>query len=106
MVSHSGKERSDPRREADSFCHVEFKPAWANHIYQCRIWNLSAKGMGILVRENSEILDHLKIDDVLEMRYHSEGATQLLKTKIQHITMQDKGRFKGHFLVGLLVLGN
>lgn len=107
MVSNPVERRSEPRRKPDNFCYVEFKPADESHIYQFRIWDLSFKGMCLLVRADSDILNRLKIDDVLEMTYYPEDShqpPQILKTQIRHITLEKEGRFKGHYLMGLLIL--
>jgi hypothetical protein len=62
--------------------------------------------MCILIREDSDILNHLKTGDILEMKYYTRDSskpTDYIRTKIKHITEDDTGRFKGHFLVGLSV---
>jgi hypothetical protein len=63
--------------------------------------------MGILVREDSEVLKHLKVGDVLNMKYHLPDSSEdpdYLKTEIRHITKDDQGRLGGHYLVGLSIL--
>lgn len=107
MVSQHWGSRSEPRNKPDKFCYVEFKPNQGSSIYQYRIWDLSSVGLCILVRQDSEILQMLHIDDVLEMNYHSEDTAappEPLEVRIRHITLQQEGRFKGHYLVGLLIL--
>jgi hypothetical protein len=32
-----------------------------------------------------------------------QGVLENLRTRIKHITMNDSGRFKGHYLVGLSI---
>jgi hypothetical protein len=73
-------------------------------MYHFLIWDISPKGMSILVKEDSHVLKSLKIGDSLDMKYFikdSPEPTEYLKTRIRHITKDEQGRFEGHFLVGL-----
>ncbi len=73
-------------------------------IYQFKIWNIAKKGMCILVRHDSNIMSHLKVGDLLDMEYYSGKGTKSIdqvKTQIQHITKNEHGQFKGHYIVGL-----
>ena len=73
-------------------------------IYQFKIWNIAKKGMCILVRHDSNIMSHLKVGDLLDMEYYSgkgKGPIDQAKTRIKHITKNEQGRFKRHYLVGL-----
>ena len=99
--------RSEHREPVDQYHSVELTVSPNRMIYQFRIWNISQKGMCILLKENSAAFNHIHVGDILEMKYYpSESArpTKFFKTKIQHITKEDTGRFKGHYLVGLLIL--
>ena len=99
--------RSEPRTILDRYYSVEFSLSGVEFLYQFKIWNLSQKGICVVVKEGSEILNHLKVGDVLDMKYYStesSGATKQLKTEIRHITQDEEGRFKGHYLVGLSIL--
>ena len=63
--------------------------------------------MGVLVKEASPILKHLEVGDILELKYYPMqlgGQPEFLKTEIKHITKDDKGQFKGHYMVGLSTL--
>lgn len=100
-------QRSEPRSFIDQYHCVEFQIFSLGTFYQFKIWNISNKGMCILVKANSAVLNHLKVDDVIEMKYYpkeSHGSIQGIKTQIRHITMSEQGRFKGHYLIGLSVL--
>jgi len=99
--------RSEQRRPVDRFHSVELNIGTLQMIYQFKIWNISLKGMCILIRHDSVVLDHLRVGDILQMKYHpmeSGRPGELLRTQIQHITKEEQGRFKGHFLVGLSIL--
>ncbi len=76
-------------------------------VYQFKIRDLSPSGIGILVNESSAVLEHIKINDVLEMKYNPKDASNLpeyLKTEIRHITKLEEGKFKDHYLVGMLII--
>lgn len=101
--------RSEQRKLTDQYHSVEFRLSGVEAIYQFKIWDMSSKGMCLLVKEESDVLNHLAVGDVLEMRYCPAGqcgnATQM-KTEIRHISKDEKGHFKGHLLVGLAILAS
>ena len=106
MTSNQPEKRAEPRTELEKYHSVEFKVSDFGSVYQFKIWNMSSKGMCLVVREDSHILKHLEVGNVLDMKYHTTDFSlpaEELKTQIKHITKQDQGRFGGHFLVGLLV---
>ena len=101
--------RSEPRDIVDKFYSVEFSLKGIDFVYQFKLWNMSSKGMCVLIKEDSVVLEHLKAGDIVDMKYYSSDSlspTEHLQTEIRHITKDDEGRFKGHFLVGLSILGN
>ena len=78
-------------------------------VYQFKIRDVSPTGIGILVNESSEVLDHLEVGNVLEMKYNPRNSSDLpesLETEISHITKIEQGEFKGHYIVGMLILSN
>ncbi len=99
--------RSDPRELVDQYYSVEFSIQGLELVYQFKIWNLSQKGMCVLVREDSAILEHVKVGERLKMKYYPTdllGPVEHLETEVRHITKDDEGRFKGHYMLGLLIL--
>ena len=99
--------RSEPRSAADKYYSVQFSTKSLPSFYQFKLWNISSSGLCILVKEDSEILPHLNINDVIEMTYYlkeGQGANETLQTEIKHITKNEDGRFRGHFLVGLSIV--
>jgi len=86
---------------------VEFSIDPSRPDYQFKIWNMSPSGMGVLAREGSEVLKHLKVGAVLTMKYYRSESFEEgeeLKTEIKHITKDHQGRFKGNYLIGLSIL--
>jgi len=100
--------RSETRTLIDRYYSVEFSKKGMDAIYHFKIWNVSAKGLCIVVKEDSALMQYLTVGDVLDMKYYptdETGAVEQLKTEITHITQNSAGKFKGHFLVGLSLLG-
>ena len=101
--------RSDERRPPDKYYSVQFSVKDLGYYYQFKIWDVSSKGMCILIGEDSTVMGYLKVGDVINMQYYlsdSVGTTEEFKTEINHITKNDEGRFKGHYLVGLSILNS
>jgi len=59
------------------------------------------------VKEDSDLLNHVKVGDVVNLKYYPTDSSQpgeLLETEIKHITKDEQERFKGVYLVGLSIL--
>jgi len=100
-------ERIEPRITGHENASVEFIPGNGKMFYQFKLRDFSSKGFGIIVKNNSKVLKVLKTGDILDMKYHPERATASPvshKTQIKHISDPDPGTYKGHMLVGLLIL--
>jgi PilZ domain len=107
LHENAPERRSEKRAEAERYYSVQFTAEGLASYYQFKLWNISTKGMCILVKEDSEVLKHLAVGDIIEMTYYltdSQGAQETLKTQIKHITLNEDGRFQGHFMVGLSIL--
>lgn len=101
------KRRSEHRKQGHQYYTVEFSINGLDHPYVFKIWNVQSMSMCVLVKENSDILPLLKVGDTLNMKYCSTGSVhppEYLETAIRHITKDDEGQFKGHYLVGLEIL--
>lgn len=75
--------------------------------YQFKIWEKEPRAVSVLVKENSDILQILKVGDTLNVKYYSIKSaypSDCRKTAIRHITRNDQGRLKGHYLVSLEIL--
>jgi len=99
--------RRDPRKIIDEFHSVEFSARNIDVSHHFKIWNLSLRGICVLVKEGASILKHLKVGDILDMKYYkpeSPEPSDYIKTEIRHITREEQGRFRGHYLVGLSLL--
>lgn len=71
------------------------------------VYNVASTGIDIIAKEGSAGLKHLKVDKIMEAKFtlsEVRGGFENCKVKIRHITKDDKGRFKGHYLIGLSIL--
>jgi len=103
------EKRSEPRRILDQYYSVEFSISSTLPVHQFKVRDVSPSGIGILLNESSAVLDHLEVGNVLEMKYNPSNSSDLpeyLKTEIKHITKIEQGQYKGHYLVGMLILGS
>jgi hypothetical protein len=108
MASNLVLIKSEPKKEVDRSYRVEFSVDGLHIAYQFRIWNKSSNYMCFLVKENSGLVPQLKVGDLLSLKCYYTDAyfpSEYLETEIQHITKKDEGRFKGHYVVGLEILG-
>jgi len=102
----SDDRRSEPRSIEKQYSSVEFSISNINYIYQFKIWDVSQSGMSILVKEDSEVLKHIEVGDILDMKYYLKESSEEpvnLKTEIRHITRDVPERIRGHLLVGLSI---
>ncbi|RLC31826.1 MAG: hypothetical protein DRH32_03700 [Deltaproteobacteria bacterium] len=110
FCSHfSNNEKTGPENQnfSDQFYSVEFLSPEIQVLYQFKLWNSEAEPLFVLVREESDIIGCLKTGNVFRMKYYGTDSgcpTKYLPTQIENITKEDKGRFKGHYLVSLSIL--
>ena len=107
MTDRCEERRAEERSIIDKFYSVEFSLPDCAFVYQFKILNLSSKGLCVLVREDSDLINHIKVGDILNLKYYPTDSlkpVEFLRTQIKHITRDDRGSFKGVFLVGLAIL--
>ena len=101
------EKRAELRKVLNRYYSVEFKLKETGTLYHFKLRDLSSNSLGILVNEDSAVMEHLKVNDILEMKYYppeASSSAEILKTKIIHITKKDGESFKGHFLIGLSII--
>ena len=94
-------------KSLDQYHSVEI-PVSDSVPYHFRIWHIDPDENVILIKENSNILSHLRVGARFNMRYYSSGDVYpagIRETAIKEIS-KDDGRFRGHFVVGLELLEN
>ena len=107
VIDKHEEKRSEPRTVLDKYYSVEFKLPVTGQIYHFKLRDISSKGLSILVNEDSAVLEHLKTGDILDMKYYFPDAaspSEILKTRVIHITKRQQEPFKGHFLIGLSII--
>ena len=96
----------ESNRDLDQYFCVEI-PVRAGIIYQYKIWQKETVFMAILVKEGSDFLSYIEEDSKFNMKYYSRDLFypyQELVTLIRHVSYQERGRLKGHYLVNLEIL--
>lgn len=99
--------RSEPRTQAAQYYSAELFVDGLDLPYQFKIMNLASSSMAVLVKENSEIVPRIKVGDTLKVKYYSQASpypSDYLATAVRHITKNDQGRLRGHYLVGLEIV--
>ena len=107
MVKDEIERRSHPRTLVDEFYSVEFSIDEHHAVYHCKLWNISDRGMCLVIKEGSAIANHLKEEVLVTMKFlktGSPGDTEVHRTRVVHVTRDTTGRFKGHYLIGLAVV--
>jgi len=99
------EDRNPPsEKHARDFHSVELSLTTLPIAYQFKILRMDSDPMCFLVKDNSDILNQLKVGDTLDMKYHSSNSaipSKSFQTQISDITRKERGRFKGHCLVGI-----
>lgn len=104
-IKKSAQMKSGFRTVIDQYYSVQFSINNPNNIYQFKLRNIFSKGICIAVKEDSDVLNHIKAGDMLNMKYctTNSGPTEKIKTKIKSINKIDQKRFKGHFVLWLSI---
>ena len=97
-------EVSPPVFTGNEFTSVEFRIQSMGTIYLSKLWNTDAGELCFLIKDGSAVLKHLSIGDEFDARFMTSSAPRApeeIRTRIHGIHLETKGRFKGHYLVGL-----
>ena len=100
------EKRSEPRRAKLRNYRIEIKFV-GQPIYQFRIINVTTKGAGILIKDDSAFLKMIEVGQIVEADFISPEGTApsgLYKAEIKHIAELDMQEHRGHQLVGLSIL--
>ena len=105
-VTSFKERRAKHRRTQLRNYRVEIKLIGAP-IYQFRVKDVSSDGAGILIKEDSKFLSMIEVGQIVDADFISPKGTDPsgnYRVEIRHITKPNKGKVKGHFLVGLSIL--
>ena len=101
------EKRLEDRELLDRYYSVEFLLEDTGLVYQFKLRDMSTQGLCILVKEDSAVLQYLKVGHTLDIQYNppqAKGKPATFKTRIRHITPKDQGAPGGHFLIGLTII--
>ena len=76
-------------------------------LYQFKLKDISPDGAGILVKDDSAMINHLEVGQALKIKFLGDSGSDLdgyYQSKIKHITKINERRYKGHYLVGVKML--
>jgi hypothetical protein len=99
--------RTEPRSTRLPSHRVEIKfPSVP--VYQLKVRDVSPNGAGIIVRADSKFLTMVQIGQELNVNFLAPTDAPTLsghhRLRIEHISELEKGRFKGHRVVGISIL--
>ncbi|MBW1803860.1 MAG: hypothetical protein JRJ85_24400 [Deltaproteobacteria bacterium] len=103
-VHQKNKQGLTSKRKATSYYSVEFSFEGVECIYQFKVWHTPAVYKCIIVKEDSNFLKWIRLGDTHTLKCNFENATHLSvfkNTVIRFSRKQEKGRYKGHYIVGL-----
>jgi hypothetical protein len=98
--------RSEPRKAKLRNYRIEIKFV-GKPIYQFRVINVTTKGAGLLIKDDSAFLKMIEVGQIVEADFISPEGTApsgIYKAEIKHITKLDNQDHQGHRLVGLSIL--
>jgi len=93
-----------PKEWCERYHCVEFSVQGMECTHQFRLWNSDPNSAFVLVKQNSDLLARLKVGDIMKMKYYTKDSmpkTEYRDTAISRITKEDRGKFRGHCLIGL-----
>ena len=102
----AGERRLETRRAKLRNYRIEIKFV-GKPIYQFRVINVTTKGAGLLIKDDSAFLKMIEVGQIVEADFISpEGKVPsgLYDAEIKHITKLDMQEYRGHQLVGLSIL--
>ena len=105
-TENPAERRSEIRENSEKMQSLELKLPNLP-IYVFKVKDTSSNGICFLVKGDSDILNHIQVGQVLNMRCHAEDITktsEVFISEIKHITKIDKGPYGNHQIVGLMIL--
>jgi hypothetical protein len=101
------EERRKPRSKDLSNPMVEIKIP-GNPIYQLKVRDISDKGVGVLVRPDSKLLNLIEIGHEIGIKLvlprDYRGPSGKFRARVEHISEIVEGPYQGHFVVGISFL--
>ena len=99
--------RTEPRAAHLSSHRVEFKFPGVP-VYQLKVRDISERGAGVVVKADSNFLAMITVGQELTIKLiapmESKSPVGHYRSRIEHISELESGRFKGHLVVGVSML--
>lgn len=98
--------RTTPRSTRLRNYRIEIKLV-GEPVYQFRVRDVSLKGAGILVKDDSAFLAMIEVGQVLEVNFISPRGSEpagYFRAEIKHISNLKQSRYQGHRLIGISIL--
>jgi len=105
-LTKSRETSSQTRMLKKRFYNAEMKLDGFYLVYISKLRDINGSGPCFIVKENSFIMNRLKVGLGLELKCWSNEYSSIkayYRAKVKHITKQDRGPFKKHSLVGLSI---
>ncbi|MFA6011620.1 MAG: hypothetical protein WC799_16650 [Desulfobacteraceae bacterium] len=96
--------RTEKRELIREYYSVEISIEGTDHVNQYVIYDMSASGLCLLVKEDSTILKRIRVGEKYKMKYYPVnllGNVEYIDTRICHITKSKNNTLAGHYMVGL-----
>ena len=100
------EKRLQARRSPEGFSSASIKLIGVP-LYQFKLKDTSNNGASILVKDDSFMINYLKVGKALNINFSSDHRSDHngnFESQIKHITKVDSGRYKGHYLVGVRIV--
>ena len=101
------EQRSEERILLDQYHSVDFLLKETGRVYQFKLRDLSPNGLGIFVREDSIVLQYLRVGDLLDVQFNppaASGPPEIFKVQIRHITKTKRGLPDKHTVFGMKII--
>ena len=93
-----------PKENLHQYYSVEVRIVGLDVPYQFKILKITSGCVWVLAKKDSNIIPLLKVGDILNAKCYPANQLfppECFDTTIRYVSMNDKGRFKGHCLIGL-----
>ena len=100
------EKRSERRHDAKDYYRAEIRLLGVP-IYEVKLKNLSSKGACFLVKDNSSLLNYIRVGESVKVKYFLEDRSEsntIHTAEIRHVTEVKEGRFNGHYCAGVSIL--
>jgi hypothetical protein len=98
--------RSENREPADPLCRAIVRVSGIP-VFEFPLHDVSRNGTCFVVAEDSAAFRHLKVGQMLEIRYQhpdESKSTVLYRSEVRHITRAAEDRLEGHYLIGVRIV--